>query len=72
MNPEFLFWAGFVVVREVMHVYERQKLINKLMSRNFGEYVQSEMLKKPKKASKSIEEDDLPEDLRQLQEFGPL
>ncbi|MCA2656871.1 hypothetical protein [Microcystis sp. M061S2] len=69
---DFLFWAGFVVVRELMHAWERQKLINKLMSRNFGEYVQSEMLKKPKKPSKSLEEDELPEDLRQLQEFGPL
>ena len=69
---EFIFWGSFVVLRELMHMYERQKLLNKLMSRNFAEYVQTQALKNPPKRSQSIEEDEMPEDLRQLQEFGPL
>lgn len=61
--------AGVLVLQDILHRIERQTLVNKLMSRNYTEYVQNQALKKPQSQSKSIEEPELPEDLRALQEF---
>jgi hypothetical protein len=63
-------FLAVIIALEIMHRIERQTLINKIMSRNYGEYVQSEALKKPDNGSKSNVEPELPEDLRSLQELS--
>lgn len=40
----------FMAVRECYYIYATHKLINKVMSKNYAEYVQTEMLKKHKPA----------------------
>lgn len=47
-----------------------QKLLNKLMSRNYHEYIQSEKIAQPSTGMMSVKEDlDVPDDLRVLQDF---
>lgn len=61
MDPVVGFLLAFIIVREAMHQFTTQKLVNKLMSRNYHEYEAGKEVYKPKiKLSKQSE---VPEDL---------
>lgn len=55
----------FIAVREAMHIYTMHKMVNKVMSRNYGEYVQAQTPMKDVVRSQ-LEPDTLPN------EYGAL
>lgn len=52
----------FILLREMIHQFTTQTLINKLMSRNYGEYQTTVKFNGSGKESKSPEPDELLED----------
>lgn len=46
-----------LLVQQCFWMFYTQKLINKLMSRNYGEFVQSEVLKEPAKKKQNLTEE---------------
>lgn len=72
MNNLEVYLLGYVVVREVMHFAQVNDLLNKLMSRNYHDYVVSKNVAKTMGTQESMakEETDLPEDLAALHGFG--
>jgi len=58
--------AGYIVVREIFFMYTTHKLINKLMSRNYHEYVAAETI--GEKRQEFVQPED-PMDLGSLSEF---
>lgn len=61
MDPVVGFLLAFIIVREAMHQFTTQKLVNKLMSRNYHEYEAGKEVYKPK--IKLPRQDELAEDL---------
>lgn len=60
--------TGCVVTQQIFFMRQVQKLIDKLMSRNYGDYKISESYKtEEKKPEFKVEQE--PDDLRALQEF---
>jgi hypothetical protein len=75
MKVEYLLIAFFL--RELLYFYSTQKLINKLMSKNYHDYnftknIQKTMKHEPSLAEGLKAEDDLAEDLSPLQGFQGL
>lgn len=58
--------AQFGVIAFLMH--QMQKLVDKVMSRNYGEYVQGQVMTSPAPTAK-IDMDDPPEDLNIMKDF---
>lgn len=54
----------YCILREVFYIYSTQKLLNKLMSRNYNEFAYTESQAKAKKNQSSMLQDnyDVPED----------
>lgn len=59
--------AGYIVVREIFFMYTTNKLINKLMSRNYHEYKAAETIDQ-KPVNQFIQPED-PMDMGALSEF---
>ena len=59
---------GLLFAQQVMHGIERQKLVNKIMSRDYFTYKTAETLKAEEKSGQ-LENVEPAEDLRTLQEF---
>lgn len=62
-----------ILIQQVWHHYTIQKLINKLMSRNYHEYQLAENVNKSLNSENkfiSSADGDIPEDLGVLQGFG--
>ena len=55
----------YTLLREILFYYQSQKLINKLMSRNYHEYRVTEQVGKPKPQTVQLKPE-LTEDLSQL------
>lgn len=64
---------SYTIVREIMFAYQTNKLINKLMSRNYYDYKITEQSTKPveDKIHQKIEDDE-PEDMGVLEGIGAL
>lgn len=70
-----LYLFAYLVLREILYLVQTQKMINKVMSRNYHDYVFSENVKKtltPAGEGKVPlrESHDLPEDLAPIAGFG--
>lgn len=63
--------VALLVWREAMHYIQVQKLINKLMSRNYHEYETAMGYNKPKEKEKPVVEDDafLDEEIGVLKDY---
>jgi hypothetical protein len=65
--------AGYTIAREILFLYQVHTLLNKLMSRNYGDYEIAKRYGKESQEStgKEAEPDsEFPEDLRPIQNFG--
>lgn len=60
----------YSLLRECLFHYERQKLINKLMSRNYHEYTVAKSVGKLEKTKAGRDDEGLPEDFNQLVGIG--
>ena len=61
----------FMVVRECFYIYSSNKLLDKLMSRNYNEYEWTRNLKKTLEPQTPKQEpEDVPEDLSIMNGFG--
>jgi hypothetical protein len=69
-EPVLIALLVFMVVQQGLHMYQTNRLVNKLMSRNYHEFQVAEKSGKifPNQSKLKYEED-LPEDLRPLEEF---
>lgn len=62
---------GLVIFQQVFFLKQIQKLIDKHMSKSYTEYVHTEKIKeKPKEKLIKVNVNEVPEDLRPLQEFN--
>ena len=63
----FVPWLfGYLVVREVYFLYSTHKLINKLMSRNYYDYMITQ------KATRTVEKEPKPETPDTPEDFGAM
>lgn len=67
-NQIIILLLAFTIIREVLFQYSMQKLVNKVMSRNFVEYQHAEATTTVKRPTITVSQDE-PEDLRTLQGF---
>jgi len=74
VNLDVVFLLVFLVAREILYQIQIQKLLNKLMSRNYNEYVYTNSVTKKtpvESLSQGIkEEQELEEDLSPVNGFG--
>lgn len=65
-------WAllGFILAREVICAYTTNKLINKLMSRNYNDYEQAKESYKPKRDKAPVANLEPVEDLGVLRDYS--
>jgi len=61
MEPVVGILLAFIIIREAMHQFAIQKLLNKLMSRNYHEYEAGKEAYKPQ--IKIARREEIPEDL---------
>lgn len=61
-----------LIATNAFWMWQIQKLTNKLMSRNYGEYVTSDKFQTPKETQKSVQEiqDEFNADLAELNRLG--
>lgn len=62
--------AGLLVFREIYWARVTNKLIDKLMSRNYHEYKQAESQGEPERARPPVDEGPIDSDIGIMQEFG--
>lgn len=69
MNPDFIIaiLLGYLLIRELVFHFSTQRLINKLMSRNYGEYQLAEAYGKKRNEPPRIK---IPND--DIEDFGSL
>ena len=61
----------YLIVRECFYIYSTNKLLDKLMSRNYNEYQYTKNLGKALEPSPKIKvQEEIPEDLGPLHNFG--
>lgn len=71
MDPVVVVLLAFILLREVWNSYERNKLVNKLMSRNYHEYTVAKNLGKLDQSGKDPDaEVEVPVEIGQLMGIG--
>lgn len=63
--------VGLLIFQQVYYTLMINRLVNKLMSRNYHEYVQADNIPNRQASLKVKVEDEHFEDMGQLAEFGP-
>lgn len=65
MEKPYYIILVYLVIREAIYQYSMQRLVNKLMSRNYYEFKSAEKLEERREIAPKVD-NDMPEDLGEL------